>query len=382
HKQEFYDYLKEHGLILFETIIGSQAYGTATAESDVDKKFVYILPQDYLYGLDYIPQININADYVGYEIKRFLELVKTNNPTILELLNSPEDMIEYKDPIFDLILEKKDKFITKQCKNSFGGYARQQIKKARGQDKMMNWEKDKVTRKNPLDFCYVVDGYDSIPLTEYLSNNSIDQKFCGVAKIANARDMYVLDFDEGNSIIQQARKDLEDKLITQEEYNGILNGWEVFGYKGIVKENADGIMVSNELRLSSLIPDTDRTPFSYNRDGYIAHCRDYKQYKEWLANRNDQRWVDVEGHGQKIDGKNMGHCIRLINMSKEIARGEGIIIKRPEAQYLLDIRHGKVDLDSLIDEANESIRVMDELFDNSDLPDNVDMNLINNLLVS
>ncbi len=31
-----HEYLEENGLILFECIIGSQAYGTQTPESDVD----------------------------------------------------------------------------------------------------------------------------------------------------------------------------------------------------------------------------------------------------------------------------------------------------------------------------------------------------------
>lgn len=49
-KQITHEFLVENGLILFETIIGSQAYGTQTPESDVDKKFVYILPEDYILG--------------------------------------------------------------------------------------------------------------------------------------------------------------------------------------------------------------------------------------------------------------------------------------------------------------------------------------------
>lgn len=38
-KKITYEYLKENDLILFETVVGSQAYGTETPESDVDKKF-------------------------------------------------------------------------------------------------------------------------------------------------------------------------------------------------------------------------------------------------------------------------------------------------------------------------------------------------------
>ena len=35
-KQITHEYLIENGLILFETIIGSQAYGTQTPTSDID----------------------------------------------------------------------------------------------------------------------------------------------------------------------------------------------------------------------------------------------------------------------------------------------------------------------------------------------------------
>lgn len=392
HSQEFYDYLKERGLIIFETIIGSQAYGTATENSDIDKKFIYVLPEEVILGLDYIPQININADYVGYEIKRFLELLETNNPNILELLNSPEDMILHKDPIFDLVLEKRNEFITKQCKNSFGGYARQQIHKAKGQDKMMNWERDKVTRKTPLDFCYIIEANQTRKLTTFLNDNEYNQLFCGVVNIPNAKDMYALYYDGDAELCFDERytekERTENKLI-------INNNNQSFGkgYKGIVKFDKNSEVVSNELRLSSVSKVDALDPvviFSYNKDGYIKHCKDYKQYQDWLKNRNTQRWVDVDGHGQKIDGKtenskidgkNMLHCIRLIDMAKEIGEGKGIIVKRPNAEFLLDIRHGKVDLNSILKLADDGIKNIDEIFDNSTLPDKVDHEMVNELLI-
>jgi hypothetical protein len=74
----------------------------------------------------------------------------SNNPTVLELLNTPEECILYKHPVFDMILNDRDNFLSKKCANSFGGYARQQIGKAKGQNKKQNWEKDKVTRKDVL----------------------------------------------------------------------------------------------------------------------------------------------------------------------------------------------------------------------------------------
>ena len=111
--------------------MGSHAYGTAMPHSDTDIRGVFIQPINEILGFGYVEQVaDKKNDIVYYEIKRFLELVQSNNPNILELLNAPEDCILHKDPVFDKILENKKKFITKVCKMSFAGYAIQQIKKA------------------------------------------------------------------------------------------------------------------------------------------------------------------------------------------------------------------------------------------------------------
>jgi len=156
-----------------------------------------------------------------------------------------------------------------------------------------------------------------------------------------------------------------------------------FGYKGLVKtgEGAN-VAESNQLRLSSIPKgETPICNIIYNKDSYSTHCKDYKEYEEWLANRNEQRYVDTQEHGQKIDGKNMMHCMRLIRMSKEIGRGEGIIVRRPDAKELLAIRRGEVDLDALIDTAEAEIKEMDRIFDESDLPKGINPELVNDLLI-
>jgi uncharacterized protein len=381
-KQITHEFLVENGLILFETIVGSQAYGTQTPTSDIDKKFVYILPQDYILGTGYVEQINITDDYVGWEIRRFLELTASNNPTVLELLNSPEDCIISKHPLFDMILEHKDDFITKVCKDSFGGYARQQIKKSRGLDKKQNWEKDKVTRKDVLDFVYVIDGEKSIPWKIWNSDRGYEEKFCGVTNVPNARDVYAVFYDQeafqcfGESLPEYMK---ENAKKWRKEANKEMG----FGYKGLVKtgEGANAAE-SNQLRLSSIPKgETPICNIIYNKDGYTQHCKDYKAYQEWLENRNEARYVETKEHGQRIDGKNMMHCMRLIRMAQEIGAGKGIQVRRSDREYLLSIRRGEIDLDSLIKEADQAIEEMDSIFDNSDLPNKVDKNLVNDLLI-
>jgi hypothetical protein len=170
-----------------------------------------------------------------------------------------------------------------------------------------------------------------------------------------------------------------------------FNIWEIrkknesmgFGYKGLVKSgHGDSLAESNALRLSS-IPKWEEPICNiiYNKDGYTAHCKDYKSYQEWLENRNEQRWVDVQSHGQKIDGKNMMHCKRLLEMAAEIGQGKGIIVRRPNADELLAIRRGEVDLAFLLEDAEKKIKELDSIFENSSLPETIDQELVHSILV-
>jgi predicted nucleotidyltransferase len=368
---------------LYLVVRGSHAYGTNVPTSDIDYAGVFIQSLDDILGLKYKEQVNDDSnDTVIYELRRFLSLLGTNNPTVLELLNTPEDCIIYKDPAFDFILENREKFITKLCANSFGGYAKQQISKAKGQNKKQNWEKDKVTRKDVLDFVYVIEGEKSIPWKVWNEDFNYEEKFIGVVNVPNARDVYAVYFDKvaRDMFSENEPENMRNLLIKlRKELNQTMG----FGYKGLVK-SGEGLNVaeSNQLRLSS-IPKGENPICNiiYNKDGYSQHCKDYHSYQEWLENKNDSRWVDVKSHGQKIDGKNMMHCKRLMGMAREIAEGKGIVVRRPDAEYLISIRKGEVDLQTLIDDVETEIKEIDRLFNESELPDNVDMEFIHNLIV-
>jgi len=311
----------------------------------------------------------------------------SNNPNILELLNTPEDCIIYKDPIFDLVLENRDKFITKVCAKSFGGYGKMQIQKAKGQNKKQNWEKDKVTRKDVLDFVYVIEGPKSIPWKKWnedqykTQNGGFEEKFLGVVNVPNAKDVYAVYEDKASCACFSENNSIEfrEKMKVYVKENNI----PFLSYKGLVKTGeGNNVAESNALRLSSIPKgETPICNIVYNKDGYSEHCKDYKSYEDWLANKNDARWVDVKSHGQKIDGKNMMHSRRLMDMAREIALGLGINVRRENAQELIDIRKGKIDLQTLIDQVEAEILEIDELFRESNLPDKVDESFVNEILI-
>ena len=69
---------------LLLVIRGSQAYGTNVENSDTDYAGVFIQKIDDILGFNYTEQINDEKnDTVIYEIRRFLDLLASNNPNIL-----------------------------------------------------------------------------------------------------------------------------------------------------------------------------------------------------------------------------------------------------------------------------------------------------------
>lgn len=348
------------GKMIFKAVVGSQSYGTSTSTSDVDYKGVYVQPIEDILSFRYKEQYEAGKDESYFEVKRFIQLLASANPTVLELLYSPDDCVLQKDPLFDLIIAQRDKFLTKKCLNSFGGYAVAQIKKAKGLDKKMNYEKHRVVRKDVLDFCHVFERGVAIPVKNWLKSENKKQEHCGLSSIDHVTGVYAMYYDH---------------LAEMKSDNPRFEG-DGYGYKGIVGEN------SNEVRLSSIPKYANRDAFLYfNKDGYSMHCKDFNEYQTWLKNRSVQRFTETKEHGQKIDGKNLLHCRRLLDMAMEIATTGTITVRRPNAEYLLSIRKGEVNLDELITQAESDLLALNDLFAASNLPEEVPQELLNDLLL-
>src|SRR5690606_24467731 len=179
--------LPENSRILFKGIVGSQSYGLATPESDVDEKSIFIQSNEDILSNKYVPQVDINKDDVAYEIRRFLELVSTGNPNVLELLYLPERCIIETSPEWEYILKYREKFLTKKCHSTYFGYAKTQLVKASGLNKKYKWDKDRITRKDILDFCTVTDRYDG-RTNKFKEWTKVDQKWLGLTSIEGFRD--------------------------------------------------------------------------------------------------------------------------------------------------------------------------------------------------
>jgi uncharacterized protein len=336
--------LYSKNILVFDCISGSNAYGLATPESDVDVKGVFILPEEDYFGLTYVEQVNNETnDIVYYELRRFVELLSKSNPNMLELLYTPADCVRKIHPVFQKL--KSMNLLSKQCKESFGGYAMTQVRKAKGLNKKILNPVEKE-RKGVLNFCFVAHEQGAIPVMDFLEMNKMDQLACGLSRIPHMQEMYGLYYGETS-------------------------------YKGINRKES-----ANDVSLSSIPKGMDPIAImSFNRSAYSKYCNDYKEYWEWVEKRNDTRYQNTLDHGKNYDAKNMMHTIRLLTMCEEIGRSGRLNVRREDREYLLSIKKGEFQYEELVAISETKIAAINDGFEKSDLPDQPDINELNKVLV-
>ena len=389
--------LRNSGLIAYEYKRGSHMYHLNTETSDEDFGGVFFCPKKMLLGLRgrYEEQVSDSkSDVVFYEFGRWLELLLKSNPTVLEGLFAPKDCIVGEvHPAVRKILDNRELFLSKECFKTFYGYAVSQISKARGLNKKIV---NPVTeRKDILDFCYTFNDQGSLPIKKFLAENGLDQKYCGLVNIPNMSDgdssIYGVYYDfaayfkfenidwardwyNGNSPYKKFFPSVSEQLSIQKR----IEDKEFFHYGGIV--HPDEIEKSNTVRLSSVPKGEKPICFmAYNKNGYMRHCRDYKDYKEWEKNRNPVRYESNLGHN--YDAKNVMHCMRLVRMAKELAQGKGFnVVRTWDRDYLLDIRNHKFEYEDVMAQLEKEKLEMEEAIKSCTLPERVDFDKVNDLL--
>ena len=129
-----------------------------------------------------------------------------------------------------------------------------------------------------------MDNYQSVPVKEWLDKQGYVQELCGLSSIPHAKGMYTLFYD--------AEK--------RYSYHGIA-----------VKE------IANEVSLSSIPKGQQAVAYLFwNMEAYSLYCKEYKEYWDWVEERNDNRYQTNLTHGKNYDSKNMMHTIRLLQWRK------------------------------------------------------------------
>lgn len=401
--------IEERGMIAYKYVAGSHSQNLNGPDSDEDFHGVYFAPIEAILGLgaDYQEEVSDEKhDETYHEFGKWMTLLSKGNPNALESLFIPENLVIGEvHPVIKEVLEHRDKFLSKEVVKSLSGYAFNQIKKARGLGKKIV---NPVTeRKDVLDFCYTFKNQGSQPIKEFLAENHLDQRYCGVVNIPNMKDTYGVYYDwaayfkfenkfneaeedrfnDWNNYDEKGHKTGNYKSKWAHRFSSAawdkiknrIKNKEFFHYSGIVYP--EDIEKSNEIRLSS-IPKGERPIcfMTYNKDAYTCHCREYKEYQEWVEKRNQKRYSKAVEAG--YNQKNMCHCVRLLTMAKEVSEGKGFNLWRTDDRdFLMGIKNGDYTYEYLINYAEKLLADVEKNLPNSELPDQVDKDFVNKLLI-
>ena len=115
--------------VIYRCVIGSQAYGLADAESDVDRRGIYLPTADLHWSLYGVPEQleNHETQEAYWELQKFLVLGLKANPNVLECLYTP--LVEKATPLAEELLGMKTVFLSRMVYQTYNGYVMSQFKK-------------------------------------------------------------------------------------------------------------------------------------------------------------------------------------------------------------------------------------------------------------
>lgn len=118
--------------VILQVVIGSQAYGLAGEDSDIDRRGVFLPRADHQWSLYGVPeQIEDDRSQECYwELRKTLVLALKGNPNVLECLYSP--IVPFATPLGRELLALRDRLLSQLVFQTYNGYVLSQFKKLQG----------------------------------------------------------------------------------------------------------------------------------------------------------------------------------------------------------------------------------------------------------
>lgn len=346
--------LKSSDKIIFEMVAGSHSFGTAIPTSDLDIRGIFLNSNRDVFSLFPAPiQVSDDKqDTTYYELRRFIQLALDNNPSVLEFLFCPEDCIRLIKPEWRLFVENRHLFMSKKAKHTFAGYATAQIKRARGENKWVWQAKDGKYNKKPTleDFCWFVNRgsrpWKPESISDSFWNTNLDK--CKVSCFEHLAYTYRLFGPYENDPtagVFSGGKPLPKSISKEDEYEKFL-----------------GMLI-------------------VNHDAYEKALKDWQNYKNWLNERNDTRWISQEKGEMDFDSKSMSHCIRLLISGINILKNGSPIVRLTgnDLDLVRDVRSGKYTYDQIMEMARNYEEDLNILYQSTGLRDEPDRKAVDEL---
>ena len=115
--------------VIYRCVMGSRAYGLDHADSDTDRRGIYLPPADLHWSMAGVPEQleNRETEETYWEIEKFIRLALKANPNILECLYSP--LVEYATPLAESLIDQREMFLSRLIYQTYNGYVMSQFKK-------------------------------------------------------------------------------------------------------------------------------------------------------------------------------------------------------------------------------------------------------------
>lgn len=347
--------------VIFETVVGSRAYGIHTPESDYDKNGVMIPGREYFYGFDRFEQYRDfpGEDKVIYDIRKALKLISDNNPNMMDLLWVPQRCIIKTTPWWNRILEKRDLFVSKRCRYTFSGYAIAQLNRIKTHRKFLLDPPKEPPSRTEL-------GLPEKPLFPTSQLKAV----CYAALeaiIEEERENFIAELDGiyGDYVVP-----LLSRFLIPEQRNLAME-WFQLGVKSQAKAF---------LSLGTQYVRDEYVDMAKKELNYYDAMEQWKRYQQWKKSRNKKRAVLEEQYG--FDTKHAAHLVRLKRMGEEILETGQVNVDRTgiDAEELVAIRNGAWSYEKIEAYASDEA-LLDDLYKSTSLRRSSDYKAINELCI-
>lgn len=298
------DLMKENMLV--KHYAGSISYGTNLPTSDEDFRGVFCADpvniRTPFFTVRECEDVD-EEDTKLYELSHFMKLCVECNPNIIETLWCSDEDIVFRTPAYDLLREHRHKLLSSKIAFTTSGYAISQLKRIKGHNKWINNPYDEAPPKM-IDFVKLIQNFTEAKLF----NINLRDYHTGYCLIPYGGNIYgLIELDDHKTY---------NENVPHFSLNTVLD-----------PEDEVGLARKNPLFV-----------IKFNKEEYKLEKERHTQYWNWKKNRNVVRSELEEHHG--FDTKHAMHLVRLLRMGVEALRDEEIIVKRPDAKELLEIRSG------------------------------------------
>lgn len=202
--------------------VGSVAYGLNTDSSDVDTLGVFVHPTEAFFGLSNPAESHVttNPDVTMHEAAKYCRLALNCNPSVLELLWLPADLLRCFSPDGVALIRMRNAFLSrKRVRNAYMGYADQQFKKLKERgDGSFSSDTRKRTAKHARHLLRLVNQGTQLHLTGELTVKVDDPEFYHTFgdRVAAGNTLYVEKvMSDAKRIFDETTSVLPDKPNTE-----------------------------------------------------------------------------------------------------------------------------------------------------------------------